>query len=95
MIGSRQLKLADRIAIRKLKESYVIVTLDNVLHKVEDPVGVFILDRLNEKGHPWTVDGIWDMVTKEFDVSKDSRSARKSVEVFLKSLTDKGIIESS
>ena len=95
MIGRRQLKLTDKIAIRKLDESYVILTLDNVMHKVEDPVGVFILDRLNEKRRTWSVDAIWGEVADAFDVSNAPQSARESVEVFLNSLIEKGIIEKS
>ena len=91
MEGVKQLKLSKKLAIRKVEDTYLIVTIDNVLHEIDDPVGVFILDRLNEQS--WTMDDLWKHVESSFDVSQDPLAARMAVEDFLKNMAQKGIIE--
>ncbi len=84
------IKLNPKLAIRKVDNVYLIITLDNRLHKIETDSGVFILDLLM-KG-PTTLDKILDRIMEVFDISDNLDSVRQSIEDFLNSLLQKGII---
>ncbi len=81
-----------KLAIRKIEDTYLIVTLDNVLHRVEDPTGVFILDLISRHTEGIRPDIIWNDVSGTFDVSRAPEHYRDTVMAFLDDLVKKGII---
>lgn len=85
-------RLNNKLAIRKLKNTYLIVTLDNVLHRIEDPVGVFILDLVTGSAGSTTADSVWQAVSGAFDVDNDPARYKSSVLSFLNDLSKKGIV---
>jgi len=85
-------EINNKIAIRKLEKTYLVVTLDNVLHHIEDPVGVFIMDFIRDYAKPASADAVWLAVRDAFDVNKDPKGYKSSVFLFLQELAKKGII---
>ena len=81
--------IKEDIAIRKVAGVYLIITPDNVLHRIEATSGVFILDLLQER--PLTAEEVIDSVRSHFDTS--GQDIERIVLDFLKDLCEKGIID--
>ena len=89
--GELKYRLNPKLAIRKVEEIYLIITPDSVLHKIETPSGVFILDLFSEG--PRSVNEVINEVEKNFELPEDKVTAVEGIKGFLKELRQKDIIE--
>jgi len=92
MTVTKKIKINNKIAIRKVKDTWMVVTLDNTLHRIEDPVGAFIMDKITGSDALITGEDLWEDVSEVFDVSEDPKRYKNFVFLFLDDLTKKDII---
>ena len=85
----RRWKIHSRVAFQKVEDGFFVITPDNALHQLNDPVAIRIWELLETE--PSSVNDLVDRITGEFDV--DAGTAKTDIQEFLAGALQRDMLE--
>ena len=89
MSKPRKWKIHPRVAFQKVEDGFFVITPDNALHQLNDPVAIRIWETLD--GEASSVSELVAVITREFDV--DPSTAKADIQEFLAGAMQREMIE--
>lgn len=91
MTQVKKWKIHSRVAFQRVEEGFFVITPDNALHQLNDPVAIRIWESLDSTEA--SVGELVDIVTGEFDI--DAVTAKSDIREFLSGALQREMIEAS